>query len=159
MRNNLGIWRTCSTKLAGVCTLNVLVLLGGPGGCDQGQPGTKSNESNGKGGRAEASTVVPDVYVVRGIIKQLPKAGDPRSSFAVHHEPIPTFKGKEGTVVGMAEMTMDFPLGPGVSTDGLVIGQKVELIFEVLTGPSMKYYVTKISPLAAETVLELKSGG
>lgn len=142
------------TLMVGLLSLTALLLA-----CDRGPstPTTPSNQSPRQTPAENAQT--PDVYVVRGVVKKLPAADDPRSAFAVHHEAIPTFKGKDGSVVGMHEMTMEFPLGPGVTTDGLAIGQSISLTFEVLTGPSMKYYVTKIEPLPEGTKLELKSGG
>jgi Cu/Ag efflux protein CusF len=142
------------TMVVGLLSLTALLLA-----CDRG-PSTPTPPSKQTPSPTPAQNAqTPDVYVVRGVVKKLPKADDPRSAFAVHHEAIPTFKGKDGTVVGMHEMTMEFPLGPGVTTDGLAIGQSISLTFEVLTGPSMKYYVTKIEPLPEGTKLELKSGG
>jgi len=140
--------------MAGLLSLASLIAA-----CDRG-PATPAQPSSSQSQASSAATAQkPDMYVVRGVIKKLPKADDPRSAFAVHHEAIPTFKGKDGTVVGMHEMTMDFPLGHGVTTESLAVGQAISLTFEVLTGPSMKYYVTKIEPLPEGTKLELKSGG
>jgi Cu/Ag efflux protein CusF len=114
----------------------------------------KSPASGGTG--VPAST--PTKYTVRGIIKQLPVEGDPRTAFMVHHEAIPGFQ-KDGKVIGMAEMTMAFPLGPGVTLDGLRVGQKIELDLEVIERPSVRYYASRVVPLPGETKIELNSGG
>ncbi|MEO0586696.1 MAG: hypothetical protein AAF078_03565, partial [Planctomycetota bacterium] len=48
-----------------------------------------------------------------------------------------------------------FPLGEGVSADGLAPGDKVEITFEVVwTGPQ-PWYATEIAPLPANTELDL----
>ena len=95
-------------------------------------------------------------YTVRGRITELPDEGRPASEFAVHHEPIPSFL-SGGEVVGMASMTMPFPLKEGVSIDGLSVGQAVEMTFEVTYDYESKSPInvqtTKISPLPKDTVL------
>jgi len=77
------------------------------------------------------------VYTVRGRVESLPGTR-PGSQLRVHHEHIPDFRGRDGQVhrnrdgtAGMLEMSMEFPLAPGVSLEGIAVGDAVELTFEV----------------------------
>jgi len=71
------------------------------------------------------------VYTVRGRIETLPVKDQPASELTILHEPIPTFVNKDGHVVGMDSMAMPFSPAPGVSLDGLAVGDQVEFTFEV----------------------------
>jgi len=77
------------------------------------------------------SAVPAMVYTVNGRIEQLPDTAVKGSMLQVHHEDIPGFVSREGKVVGMNAMTMPFPPAPGVSLQGLSVGDEVELTFEV----------------------------
>ena len=70
-------------------------------------------------------------YTVNGRIEQLPDPAVKGSMLTVHHEDIPGFVSREGKVVGMNSMSMPFPPAPGVSLEGLTVGDEVELTFEV----------------------------
>ena len=76
------------------------------------------------GGCGGETDSVTDTYQVRGQIVSLPVAGDPASGLRIHHEPIPTFVGDDGQMVGMDAMTMGFTPATGVSLDGLEEGDK-----------------------------------
>lgn len=124
-------------------------VVGPGGGCD------------GKRGEKERAAAEPDaVYVVRGVIAALPTdagVAGPIGDLMVHHEEIPNFADAEGKVVGMGEMIMPFPLGDGVSLNGLARGDKVEITFGVTwKGPGAGHRVTKVVKLAADTPLNLK---
>lgn len=80
--------------------------------------------------KAEKPTVVHS-YTVRGQVVTVPVAGDPRTEFSARHEAIPEFKGPGGEL-GMNTMVMPFPLKDGVSLDGIEVGDKVEITFEVI---------------------------
>lgn len=121
---------------------------GGPNGASQ------TPDQAQKPGGPSGAVGAPVKYTVRGVVKQLPIKDNPRTSLQIHHEAIPTFA-KGGKVIGMHEMTMEFPLGPGVSLEGIKVGDKVEFDFEVVESPSTRYYVTRIVGLAAETKLNL----
>lgn len=73
----------------------------------------------------------PKIYTVNGRIEQLPDPAVKGSMLQVHHDDIPDFVSREGKVVGMNSMTMPFPPAPGVSLEGLAVGDEVELTFEV----------------------------
>lgn len=100
------------------------------------------------------------VYTVRGQIQSLPDPADPRAELQIHHEEIPEFVGASGETVGMRAMTMPFPtLAPGVSLEGLSIGDKIRFTFGVVwvEGTSRRYptwTVTAIEPLPPETELQ-----
>jgi Cu/Ag efflux protein CusF len=91
-------------------------------------------------------------YTVRGVIEQVPDAAKPANTLRIHHEAIPGFM-SAGKLVGMAEMSMPFPVAPGVSLDGLAIGDAVEFVFEVQEKPRLDYRVTRITKLPAGTPL------
>lgn len=116
-------------------------------------------EERGKHAAASAQNAAAkadDVYTVRGVVKELPEAGKPASQLKIHHEEIPTFIGFDGQLVGMKEMTMPFPLAPGVSLQGVAVGDTVEFVFEVFRA-GKRYHLTKITTLPAETELKLKA--
>ncbi len=102
------------------------------------------------------------VYTVRGRIESLPgiRFG---SQLRVHHEHIPNFKTKDGSIhrnrdgsPGMLEMSMEFPLAPGVDLSGFAVGDPVELTFEVRWNqPPPPYRVTSIRKLPSDTELRL----
>ncbi|HHN78450.1 MAG TPA: copper-binding protein [Phycisphaerales bacterium] len=106
-------------------------------------------------------------YHVRGEIVQLPSEGPPPTDLRIHHERIPNFIGKDGTVfvnsdgvTGMKAMTMAFPeLGDGVSLDGLHPGDKIAFVLKVkwLETPSgvkaPHWLVSAVEPLPDDTQL------
>lgn len=102
-------------------------------------------------------------YTVRGAVASLPIAGDPTTELRVHHEAIPSFRASwpDGPL-GMKSMTMPFPLGEGVSLEGLKIGDPVELTFAVdydaKSGSVLRYRATAVKPLPADTVLDFGGG-
>jgi hypothetical protein len=98
---------------------------------------------------------------VRGEITALPVEGDPSSQLRIHHEHIPAFKTKAGSinvnskgVSGMRAMTMEFPPADGLSIEGLAVGDKIEFTFVVNWGGVRAWEVTKIEKLAADAVLD-----
>jgi len=93
-------------------------------------------------------------YTVKGEITMLPVDGDKRTELKVHHEAIPTFKDKEGKVVGMSAMTMSFPPAKGVDLSKLKKGDKVSLTFSVWWGNTPGYLTTKVEKLSDDTKLD-----
>lgn len=65
-------------------------------------------------------------YTVRGSVVSLPTADD---DLMVRHEAIPEFRSGEN--MGMDVMVMPFPLGEGVSLDGVAPGDKLSIRFSV----------------------------
>ncbi|MBS0196590.1 MAG: copper-binding protein [Planctomycetes bacterium] len=108
-------------------------------------PATTATPSNG----ADQS------YTVRAIVDALP-SGDVRQSLSLHHEAIPSFVGKSGTVTGMKEMIMPFQdIAPGVSLAGIAVGDPVEVDFEVRWNQPPRTLVTRIAKLPPGTKLNL----
>lgn len=107
----------------------------------------------------KAPATAKNTYTVRGDVVELPDPSNPRTAFRVHHEAIDDFKDRDGKVVGMNSMTMEFtPAQPSVLV-GLAKGDKIELVFETWPQgqPPMQYLenrVTSIRKLPAETQLE-----
>lgn len=97
-------------------------------------------------------------YSVKGRVAQMPTAESPLSEFMIHHEAIPDFVNAKGEASGMKEMTMPFPLGEGVSTEGLSVGDAVAFTFNVdwtTDDGTPAYYITKIEPLAEGETLNI----
>lgn len=108
---------------------------------------------------APKPTVTSVVYTVRGEVARLPSANDPASEFMVRHEEIPDFRASlpDGPL-GMKPMIMPFTLGPGVSLEGLRIGDKITVRFSVdygiPDGRLKESRVLALTPLHADTALD-----
>lgn len=136
---NNGRWRRLGIAAAFGCAMLT--------GCKKQESPTTSTADQGEVAR----------YTVRGQVAQIPAANNPQAEFRVRHEAIPEFKRADGTL-GMNTMTMPFPLGEGVSIDGLEVGDIVKLTFEVEYDPGFtklrRYYTVKIEELPADTQLD-----
>ena len=97
-----------------------------------------------------------DRYVVRGQISRLapPEAGP---GLSIRHEEIPSFKDKEGAVVGMMPMTMFFPVAKEVPLAGLFPGDKIRFRF-VMDWQAARFEIEWIEKLPPETVLDFGDG-
>jgi hypothetical protein len=106
---------------------------------------------------SKAQQPADKVYTVRGRITMLPVPGKPTTDLAIHHEAINDFE-NASSPRGMASMDMTFPPAPGVSLDGLAVGDIVEFDLSVWYKPGTKsvegYRVTRIKRLPADTKLE-----
>lgn len=110
-----------------------------------------------------AATTNPS-YSVRGEVVTLP--GIDGDAIKLHHERIPTFANKDGKVgkdsqgkPGMKPMVMPFGKAPSVSYEGLKIGDKIAVVFEVnwaAERPDQRIVITKIEKLAPETKLDFE---
>ncbi len=92
-------------------------------------------------------------YTIRGRIEDLP---DPRrltSELSIHHEAIDAWRNAAGEVVGMGSMTMPFTPAKGLSLEGLAIGDAVEFHLDVWYTPRIRWEVTQIKRLPADTPL------
>ncbi len=90
-------------------------------------------------------------YTTKGRVAQLPDPAVRGSMFQVAHEAIPDFVDRDGKVTGMNAMTMPFPPAPGVSLEGLKVGDAVEITFEVRWD--------RIPPQEATVVKKAGAGG
>lgn len=103
-----------------------------------------------------------DVYEdVLGVITNLPVAGQPGAELKIHHEHIPGFKTKEGSVnvtadgvPGMKSMIMPFPVGEGVDLSGFAVGDTVKFTFVVHWGGSPAWEVTRIEKMPEGTEVD-----
>lgn len=111
--------------------------------------------------QAPAAAPARPVYTVRGEVVSLP--GIESDVLRLHHERIPTFARQDGTIgtdskgrPGMRPMTMPFGRVEGVSYEGLKIGDKVEVTFEVDwsgTRPEQRILITSWKSLPPDTTL------
>ncbi len=125
-------------------------------GCDRGVD-TAAPPSGSQ--NANEPAPLTHTYHTRGIIQSLPEANKPTAELMIQHEAINDFVDGKGAVVGMNAMTMPFPrLAPGVSLDGLAVGDKISFSFtNTWTGPEATrkpaWVIDTISKLPAETEL------
>lgn len=108
-------------------------------------------------GKADPASLSRD-YTVRGVIAELPDPAKPLSGFRIRHEAIDDFRDRDGTPVGMNAMTMSFDaLAPGVTLEGLSVGDKVRFTIRVTYGADgPRYPVTSIERLDPGTELEFR---
>ncbi len=144
------------SMLTSTVALSAALLLAG---CDQSASNDEggSAATPGNSARPNAMAVEIDHYEgTRGRITALPVEGSPTErDLRIHHENMPEFKNKNGNL-GMNAMIMPFPLGEGVSLEGLSVGQPVEFDWEVNWEGSPPYYVVAIRPLPEDTVLDFE---
>jgi hypothetical protein len=93
-------------------------------------------------------------YTVRGAVERMPTPSD--HHMYVRHEAIPDFVHEDGVARGMDSMSMPFDIGEGVSTDGVTVGTKVTMTFEVRWKSSHRLRITAIEALPADTELQFE---
>lgn len=148
--------RTTAILRTGVlCFVSVAAMISS--GCD----GSNRLSEQEKANEALADTLVE--YTVRGRVTQLPGGPEhPAREFMVRHEAIPEFRqsltpGDER--LGMMSMAMAFPLGEGVSVEGLSVGDPIEMMFEAVyngeNGRLKGYAVHRLTLLDPGTTLDI----
>ena len=98
-----------------------------------------------------ASAQESAVYHVKGIIKALPGNGRAANEVLIKHEQMPDYRDISGKVVGMHGMTMPFYLAPGVSVEGLSIGDDVSFELSASWKPTFTEQITSIRKLETTT--------
>ncbi len=113
----------------------------------------------GCGTKAEPAKTMPDQrYEVRGEIVRLPEGGATSAEIWIRHEAIPDFATEEGKKIGMDSMTMPFALSPGLSLDGIAVGDKVAFTLEIRWADrAAPARISRLIELPAETVLSLET--
>lgn len=101
----------------------------------------------------EAAEPPDQTYTLRGEVVGLPQQDEEPRQLRVHHESLPDFVGFEGEVVGMASMTMPFPLADSIDLEGVEEGDKVEMTFEVRWEGSPPLRVVELEELPPDTEL------
>jgi len=87
----------------------------------------------------------PDgTYQVEGVVETLPREGADRREMSIAHEAIPDFVGRDGDVVGMEAMTMQFVLASDVDLDDVEVGDRIDFTFEVRWDERPMLYVTRL---------------
>lgn len=96
----------------------------------------------------------PDAtYTVRAEIVRLPSALS--GELQLRHESIPSFRDRQGQTVGMMSMTMPFGIAADLDLSDLLVGDRVQVTFEVRwSAAKTPLRVTKIVPLPEGTRLE-----
>lgn len=128
-------------------TLALMPAVAGLSGC-QRQEGPAAEET-------QASTA--HTYSVRGVVRQLPQAGQAGVPFLIQHEAIDDYISVSGKPAPMAAMTMPFMAADGVDLDGLAAGDKVAFELRVDWQASAAMLITSIEELPPQTALDLAS--
>jgi Cu/Ag efflux protein CusF len=103
--------------------------------------------------RAPKSAVGPAAhrYTIRGEVVRVADEPSGRSVF-IRHEAVPDFVDSAGARVGMASMTMSFPVGPGLSAVALAPGEKIRFQLAV-DWEKNALELESVEPLPADTAL------
>jgi Cu/Ag efflux protein CusF len=120
-------------------------------------PGCKKQSPSAAPGAetpAAPAAAAPDRYTLKGIVKSINAA---EREVNILHQAIPTFKNRDGEVVGMMSMVMPFGVAEGVDLGPLKPGQKIEFTFEMLWKGKAPNQITQVTVLP-ETE-EIKFGG
>ncbi len=141
----------------GLCT-SALFFAALPGCSQESQPDPIINAAPA----TDPGIVRTDVYDgILGVITSMPVEGDPSSESKIHHEHIPAFKTKSGTIntnkngtTGMNAMDMPFPPAEGLDLDGFAVGDKVRFSFAVNWGGRRAWEITKIEKLPEDAVID-----
>lgn len=83
-------------------------------------------------------------YTVEGVIEAMPRPDRPGTQLIILHEEIADFVASDGRV-GMKKMAMPFPVGPGVTLDGLSVGDPVVVRFTTDWNATPAYWITSIT--------------
>ncbi|HEX7183469.1 MAG TPA: copper-binding protein [Thermoanaerobaculia bacterium] len=96
-------------------------------------------------------------YTVRGQVTQLPDPANPGSGIYISHEAIDDYVGRSGEVEGMDSMNMPFPVGAGVSLEGIQPADVVEFDLHVDWESERPVEITRIRELPASTKLDFRA--
>lgn len=136
--------------------LAALALIATIAACDRPAATPPAKPFYGKMEVVTPTTAPEQTYTVRAVVMGLPASG--RAYLELHHEEIPEFIGRDGSVEGMKEMIMDFPaVRPDVDLSTFAVGDKVETTFEVRWKSEPRTVVTKMTKLRESTALNLKA--
>jgi Cu/Ag efflux protein CusF len=86
-------------------------------------------------------------FTVKGVVKGLPGNGLAKNEILVKHEAIPTYRDEAGNMVGMHPMTMGFYLSDKVTTEGIQVGDSIEMVVEQTIKPKFNEQVVSLKKL------------
>ena len=130
--------------------LTALLVASVLGACGGDRPAPAEEE--------EPATPPDQSYSVRGEVVALPDERRPDDrQLRVRHEAIPDFVGFDGEVVGMASMSMPFPLAAKVDLEGVEPGDPVEMTFEVRWEGTPPIRIVDLEELPPGTALDFET--
>ena len=102
-------------------------------------------------GCTEAVAENPPTYQVRGIIQNIVELTDYPAGLVIAHESVDNFRDRDGNVVGMEAMIMNFTLSKDLSAEALSVGDEILFTFQVnwTTGPRL--LITNINKKSSPT--------
>ena len=157
MQENIYRCAPGSTRARRAPLVNIVAALALGGSVATLLAGCKESAPSKSQATQQSPAIKTVSYTVRGEIEELPSADDPAADFRVHHESMPHYQRPDGTL-GMNSMIMPFPPAQSLSLEGLTVGEKIELTFEVdydaSTNAVIAFRATKVTNLPADTALD-----
>jgi hypothetical protein len=99
----------------------------------------------------------PDaIYKTRAQIVTLPQVNVPQSEFRAKHEAVDDFKDKDGKIVGMGAMVMDFPPAKGVDLSQFKVGDFVLIEWHVWWNHTPAWLAMNVTKLPNDTQLTFR---
>lgn len=98
------------------------------------------------------AAVASSTHTVRARVVSMPGASARNKMMTAHHEEIPAWDRGDGTK-GMNAMVMPFPLGKGVTLEGITEGDVIEIVVVQYPSGPVPYEATSIRKLPRETKL------
>jgi hypothetical protein len=95
-----------------------------------------------------------ETYRTRGEVSRVEGTGA-NARVSIVHEHIPTFKDRDGKVVGMESMEMIFGYAPAIANVSLGQGDKIAFDFDVRWSDTPPLLITRIEKLPSDTALTL----
>jgi Cu/Ag efflux protein CusF len=101
------------------------------------------------------AAVASSTHTVRARVVSMPGASARNKMMTAHHEEIPAWDRGDGTK-GMNAMVMPFPLGKGVTLEGITEGDVIEIVVVQYSSGPVPYEATSIRKLPRETKLSFE---
>ena len=98
----------------------------------------------------------PQLYSVRGVVRQIRPEIDGKTQLSILHEAIPDFVGINGEVVGMKSMTMPFTVADTVDLSAVEPGARIMIALSVDWDRPEPGLITAIEFLPADVVLDFE---
>ncbi len=102
-----------------------------------------------------SAAAATSTYTVRARVVSLPGASARNKMMTAHHEEISAWDRGDGTK-GMNAMVMPFPLGKGVTLDGIAVGDVIEIVVVQYAAGAVPYEATSIRKLPRDTKLSFE---
>ena len=93
----------------------------------------------------------PPTYQVRGIIQNIVELTEYPAGLVIAHESVDDFRDREGKIVGMEAMIMNFTLSKDLSAEALNVGDEILFTFQVNWNTGPRLLITDIDKKSSPT--------